>query len=142
MTSTTQLIFVVSIMLAFNIGLVFFQGAVLDVNPAAEQFFDVDKSPYSNYVQNDTLIVDDSLLPVDAETVTDANSGNIFTDTYKTIKAWTQDGLKSLGFISNILRQPYGFLVDVGVPGYIALAIGVFWYLFAIIIVVSWWMGR
>ena len=141
MTSTTQMILIVSIMLAINVGLSLFQSAVLEVNPSGDQFFDVENSPYANYVQNGTLVVDDSYLPAD-DAVEGDTSGNIFTDTYKNIKSWTQQTLAPLNFVANVLKQPYGFLVDIGIPMPISVAIGVFWYMFAIIIVVSWWMGR
>jgi len=140
-TTTTQMIFVISLMLAINVGISMFQSAVLEVNPFADQFFDVENSPYANYVQNNTLIVDDSYLPSD-DSVEGDTSGNIFTDTYDKIKSWTQQTLAPLGFLSNVFKQPYGFLVDIGFPQAIALAIGVFWYMFALIIIVSWWMGR
>ena len=142
MTTTTQLITIISIMLAFNIGLTFFQGAVLEVNPSGQFFFNVSDSPYSNYVENNSLIVDDSLLPSDPEVEGDTTSGNIFTDTYKSIKAWTESTLAPLSFVANILKQPYSFLSDIGIPVSIALAIGVIWYMLALIVLVSWWMGR
>jgi hypothetical protein len=141
MTTTTQMIFIVSIMLAMNIGLAMFQGAVIEVNPSGSQFFNVSESPYNNYVQNNTLIVDDSFLPTD-DSVEGDTSGNLFTDTYAKIKSWTQQKLAPLGFLANIFKQPYGFLDDLNVPKDIALAVGVLWYMLALIIVVSWWMGR
>lgn len=141
MTSTTQLIFIVSVMLAINIALSLFQGGVSEVNPSGIQFFDVADSPYANYVINGTLIVDDSYLPAD-DSVEGDTSGNIFTDTYMKIKSWTRQKLAPLNFIANVLKQPYGFFVDIGLPQQISLAVGVFWYMFALLILVSWWMGR
>jgi len=141
MTTTTQMIFIVSIMLAMNVGLAMFQGAITEANPDGSFLFDISESPYANYVQNDTLIVDSSYLPTD-DSVEGDTSGNIFTDTYDKIKSWTQRTLAPLGFLANILSQPYGFLNDLNLPSSIALAIGVFWYMLAIIIIISWWMGR
>jgi len=135
------MILIVSVMLAVNIGLSMFQSSILEVNPAGEQFFNSSNSPYGNYINNDTLVVDDSYLPSD-DNVEGDTSGNIFTDTYNKIKSWTQNTLAPFKFLSNVLKQPYGFLVDIGLPLSIALAVGVFWYMFAIIIIVSWWMGR
>jgi len=140
-TTTTQMIFIVSVMLAINVGLAMFQGAITEANPSGVQFFNVSESPYSNYVVNDTLIVDDSYLPAD-EAIEGDTSGNIFTDTYDKIKSWTQKTLAPFNFLANVLRQPYGFMRDIGLPMSIALAIGVFWYMLAILIIVSWWMGR
>jgi hypothetical protein len=141
MTSTTNLILAISVMLAVNVALVFFQGAVSEVNPSGSQFFNSSNSPYGNYVVNGTFQGDDSFLPAD-DSVEGDTSGNIFTDTYAKIKSWSQTVLAPFKFLSNILGQPYGFLKDIGLPMSIALAFQVFWFMFAIIIIVSWWMGR
>lgn len=141
MTSTVKMVSILLIMLAINIGLSMFQGAVLEVNSSSAVFFDTDSSPYSKYVQNDTLIVDDSYLPSDGDVEGDT-SGNIISDTYKSIKSWVQQKLAPLNFAVNIFKQPYGFFVDIGLPQTMALAIGVFWYVFALIYFVSWLMGR
>lgn len=141
MTSTTQMIAIVSVMIAVNAGLYFFQGGVTEINPSGPDFFNVSNSPYSKFVQNNTLLVDDSYLPSDEAIETDT-SGNIFTDTYKQIKSWVQEKLAPLNFIPNILKQPYGFLKDMGLPVEICLVVGVFWYMLALITLVSWWMGR
>ena len=124
MTSTTQLILMVSVMLAMNVGLSLFQGGITEVNPSGELFFDVADSPYAHYVTNDTLVVDSSYLPTD-DNVDAESTGNVFTDTYASIKSWTQQKLAPLNFVANVLKQPYGFLRDIGVPVQIALALGV-----------------
>jgi len=141
MTSTTQLIFIVTIMLAINVGLTMFQGAVLEANPSGVYFFNSSDSPYANYVDGNTLTVNDSFLPQDDSVEADT-SGNIFTDTYDKIKSWSQKVLAPFNFLGNILKQPYGFLTDLKVPSSIALGIGVLWYMIALIVIVSWWMGR
>lgn len=141
MTSTMQMLWVVGVMLAVNIALSMVQGAILEVNPSGQVFFDDENSPLGRYVVNDTLIVDDSYLPQD-DSVEGDTSGNVFTDTYRSVKSWVQNTLAPLNFASNVLRQPYGFLVDIGVPAAVATAFGALWYIFAIIIVVSWWTGR
>jgi len=140
-TTTTTLIILFTVMLACNVSLAFVQDGMSEVNPSGAQFFDVDDTPYVNYYTNGSLSVNSSLLPSD-EAVEDGGSNNIFTDTYKAIKSWTSEVLKPLKFAANILKQPYGFLVDLEVPQPIALAIGVFWYMIALLIIVSWWMGR
>lgn len=141
MTSTTNMLLAVSVMLAVNVALVMFQGALLEVNPSGEQFFNTTNSPYGNYVTNNTFMGDDSSLPGD-DAVEGDTSGNVFTDTYGKIKSWTQTTLAPFKFLSNILKQPYGFLVDIGLPLAIAIAFQIFWYMFALIIIVSWWSGR
>ena len=116
------------------------QGAITEINPEVD-FFDVENTPYAKYVQNNTLTVDDDYFPDSPETEADS-SGNLFADTYNIAKSWVQDKLSPLSFVSNILKQPYGFLKDIGVPIQIALGFGVLWYLLALILLVSWLMGR
>jgi len=140
-TSTATLIILLTVMLACNISLAMVQGGISEVNPSAPVFFDVADSPYANYVVNDTLNVSDSYLPSDDSVDADA-SGNVFTDTYKAIKGWSREKLAPLNFAGNLLKQPYGFLKDIGVPQDIALAFGVLWYMIALLVIVSWWMGR
>jgi len=140
LTTTSTLITFLAVMIVVNIALAMLQGAVSEINPSIS-FFDVEDSPYAKYVQNETLIVDDSYFPDSEETEADT-SGNIFTDTYKSAKSWLQAKLAPLNFVSNILKQPYGFLGDIGVPHAIALGFGVLWYLIALLLLVSWLMGR
>jgi len=130
-------------MIVINIGLAMIQGAITEIDPTITKYgeFDATDSPYSNYVANNTLVVDDSYFPDSAETEADS-TGNIFTDTYNSAKSWLQDKLAPLNFISNILKQPYGFLKDIGFPIQIALGFGVLWYLLALFLLVSWLIGR
>ena len=127
-------------MIVINVGLSMVQGAITEINPSV-QFFDTSNTPYAKYVQNDTLNVDNSYFPDSAETEADS-SGNLFADTYNIAKSWVQNKLSPLSFISNVLKQPYGFLNDIGVPTPIALGFGVLWYLIALLLLISWLIGR
>ena len=102
-----QLIWIVSIMLSVNIGLSFVQAAVTDVNPGGPQFIDIENTPYANYVQNEQLVVGDEYLPED-DAVTASSSGNVFTDTYRSMKSWVESRLSGLGFqlIYSYRNQP------------------------------------
>lgn len=131
----------VGVMLAINVGLSLVQSGMDEVNPGGVFFFNTSNSPYANYVVNGSLAVDDGLLPGDDTVTTDA-TGNIFTDTYASIKSWTQATLAPLKFLANVFSQPYGFLNDIGIPSRVAVAIGVFWYMMMLLVIVSWWTGR
>jgi hypothetical protein len=135
------MITMVVIMLAMNVAMAMTQGALLEVNPSGEVFFDVAASPYANYASDTDILVDDSYIPQDTDIEADT-SGNVFSDTYKTMKSWVQITLEPLGFIVDILKQPYGFLTDLDVPPAIALAVGAIWYIIALLVFVSWLMGR
>ena len=141
MASTMQMISILGVMIAINIALTMVQGAILEVNPAGSQFFNVENSPYANYASNGTLLADDSYLPTNPDVEADT-SGNVFSDTYKTMRSWVEGLGNTLNFIADIFRQPYGFLRDIGLNNNIALPIAVIWYIIALIIFVSWLMGR
>jgi len=141
MTTTTQLITILTIMLTINIGMAMFQEGMQEVNPLGSTFFDVAASPYSNYASDGSLLVGTEYLPsgldVEAET-----SGNIFTDTFNTFSSWLSDKLKPLSFLTDILQQPFKLLVTGGVPVEICIFFAVLWYCFALLIIVSWLGGR
>jgi len=141
MTSTTTMITMVVIMLAMNIAMAMTQGAMLEVNPSGEVFFHTELSPYANYASDTNILVDETYLPASVDVEADT-SGNVFSDTYKTMKSWVQITLEPLNFIGDILKQPYGFLTDLDVPPAIALAVGAIWYIIALLVFVSWLMGR
>ena len=141
MTTTTQLITIVGIMLAINVSLVMLQSGIDEVNPDGVQFFEKENSPYSNYVSDQEFLLGEEYLPSDENAEADT-SGNIFTDTYKSMATWFKVKLAPLGFVGSTLTQPYGFFKDVGMPTNISLTFAMFWYLLAIILIVSWWGGR
>jgi hypothetical protein len=141
MASTVQFITIMIVMLAINVALTMVQGGITEVNPYGSYNFNITNSPYANYAANGTLLVDDSYLPAD-ESVEGDTSGNVFSDTYKTMKGWTQKAMAPLKFAVDIFKQPYGFLKDIGLNNSIALPIAVFWYIIAIILFVSWLAGR
>ena len=141
MTTTSNLIIVIGLMLIINIGLVSFQSGILEVNANATNTFELENSPYGSYIENDTLIADDSFLPETLDSDAE-DTGNIFTDTFDTLKSWFKTTLAPFKFLSSALSQPYGFLRDIGFPIPLCLAIGVLWYLLALILIVSWLGGR
>lgn len=144
MTTTTQLITMLTIMLAINISMVSFESAILDVNPSSTAFDNWDKTnnnPYGNYASDTTLLVGTELLPDNPETEGDT-TGNIFTDTWNSFKSWTEEKLAPLGFIPNTLTQPYGLLKTAGLSPMICLAFATMWYLIGLLLFVSWLGGR
>ena len=140
MSSTTQLIMVLGIMFAINIGLALFQSAITDVNSGATNTFSLTNSPINAYItgnlNNGTLNVDDSYLPQD-ETDEGDVSGNVFTDTWNSVKGWFRKTLEPLGFVTSLFSQPAGFLSDIGIPVPIAVAVGVIWYVMALLLLVA-----
>jgi len=138
-TSTSTMITLFLIMMSINVGLVLFQEGVAEYTTA--NIINISNSPYSAYVVGDSFIGNSNSLPADSDSEADT-TGNIFSDNYKTLKGWLQNTMAGFGFLSSILTQPYGFMKDVGVPIPIRLAIAVFWYGLALLIIISWLGGR
>jgi len=67
-------------MIVINIGLAMIQGAITEIDPTITKYgeFDATDSPYSNYVANNTLVVDDSYFPDSAETEADSKREHIY----------------------------------------------------------------
>jgi len=131
------------IMLSINIGLAFTQNAVEGLNSDVS-VLNESRSPLNNYytgtLESGTSLITQDLLPSD-DSVT-GDTGNIFTDTYTALKSYVTTGLDSIGFLSNVLSQPAGFLRDVNVPMPICLSIQILWSMMFIILITAWIMGR
>jgi hypothetical protein len=141
MTSTTQLITILGVMLIMNVGIVFFENGMNEINPTHTNNFNISGSPYSAYIKDNNFNLSDQYLPEDEQSEADT-SGNLFTDTFNSMKSWFKEKLAPLSFITSMLGQPYGILKDSGLPMEIASAFAMLWYLFTLLVIVSWWGGR
>jgi hypothetical protein len=139
MTSSTQLITMVVIMLSINIAMASFQNGVLELNPSAGFDFNLTDSPMNQYGVNNELTAGAELIPDNAQVEQETN---FFQDNWNLMKSWTQDKLKSVSFITDLLAQPYGFLRTIGLPDAISFGVGLLWYMVALITFVSWLAGR
>ena len=141
-TSTIAIMFI--LMLSINIALAFTQAGVTSLDPDAERFFNDSTSPYNNYIsggiENGDVTLGQDYLPSDEEVVGD--TGNLLTDTYTNAKAWLKQKLEPLGFISNLFSQPKGFLLMIGIPSSIALAVQVIWNGIMLLFLTAWILGR
>ena len=142
-TTTASITTMLIIMLMINVGLAFLQVGVSSLG-GEQDFFNVDNSPYSNYVSggiNGSSALDDSYLPSSTTSVSDSSDNfNMFLQA----KGWLQTSKLSstLGFLGNLISQPGGFLRDVGVPSPIALAFQVIWGVVFIFLIMAWILGR
>lgn len=131
-----------AITLSINFLLFFLQLAVLEVNPAhSDVILNIEDSPLGAYdpYGNYTLDEDPSLdLPEDAESVNDG--GNIFTDSWKTVKNWIS---RKTGFsyLRGIVTAFPTFLKVLNIPAALAWALGAFWYGFMILAIVMFIRG-
>jgi hypothetical protein len=109
----------------------FGQAGVNEVQ-AGTDFFTFEGSPASAYIDNEdeTPVFTrgkDDVLVQSSDTV-DADTGNIFTDLFKTVNNWFNGLEAKLGFISSIFEQPYGMLKNAGIPAPISASIALIWY--------------
>lgn len=137
MTTTTQFIMIVSVMIAVNIGLFFVQSALSEVNPSGQIIYNNAGTPLTDYASSSSLLVGDENLPENLE-VESSDTSNGFTDIYNIGKNWL-DKLKIAG---DILTQPYGMLSKTTLPTIIVVSFSALWYLIALITIVSWLIGR
>lgn len=82
------------------------------------------------------LVINTSLVDVETADSVSADTGNVFTDLFKTVKSWFNKVDSSLGVITSILTQPMGLMRDLGVPLIVVNAFGVLWYISALFAVI------
>ena len=145
MANNYSLLMMITIMVAVNIGFGLYDNAIQSYNPEFNSSID-----YSNTVVatmtlggnlSSDLIIDNELaIPASADSV-DVDSGNIFTDIYKSVTNWASRLDDKYSMITGILNQPYGFLKNIGVPIIYATAFGLLWYSILIILLVAFFKG-
>lgn len=77
---------------------------------------------------------------IETETVT-ADTGNTFTDTFESVKGWFNKIEEKFGMLTGILKQPAGFMKQVGIPQPIRVGFSIIWYSIALILVIGFIRG-
>lgn len=101
------------------------------------------KGDTTNYVMQTYNSTD---LPTEKSTV-DPSTGNIFTDTWKTLSDWVKGGVNALvnnpatQFIVAMFAGLHIFLVMCNLPSAVVFAIDFLWYAFALFMVVLFIRG-
>jgi len=80
-------------------------------------------------------------LPGGGATSISPDTGNVFTDTFTSIKTWFVDAT-GLGWILSILQGPKIILTTMGLPAAAAWAIAALWYGITLFIIVAFLWGR
>ena len=139
-----------ALMIVMGINAMLFLGqmAVLDINPSGTTFyhcedgslaqFEADGCTGSNYVLNSTDPA--SQLPSGVSSVS-PETGNIFTDTFTTIKSWFLD-TSGLSYLVSILSAPMTFLSALGLPQAFNFALGSLWYGVTLFLILAFLLGR
>lgn len=129
-----------TIMLSVNIVLYLVGGAIAAENPSYE-YASLDNSTAGQLMDSSgefTGSVDNA--QIESETVS-ADTGNVFTDTWSSIKGWFNDLEEKFGLLTGILKQPGGFMKEVGVPQPIRVGFSVIWYGIALMLVIGFFRG-
>lgn len=134
---TTALMFV----LLINVFLVLGQIAITDINPNAVNFLTEEKTPLFHFAVNGTLNetnINDKLPQ--AETVTGAETGNVFVDTWNAVKNWFLNAT-GINYVLGILSAPYNFLKAIQVPDGFAIVFGSLWYMLSLYLIINFIKG-
>jgi hypothetical protein len=140
MVSDYKAVTFLTVMLSVNVILYLVGGAIAAENPSYE-YANLDNSTagqlmdssgeFSGSVEN---------AQVESETVT-AETGNTFTDTWQSIKGWFNDLEEKFSLLTGILKQPAGFMKEVGVPQPIRVGFAVIWYSIALMLIIGFFRG-
>lgn len=125
-----------------NVLLFLGQTSIDKISTDGTQFFNYEGSwlearDSGNFTLNEEL---SGVLPESQSTV-EVTDGNIFTDTWRTLKTWLTDKIPGFDFLGRVVNGPSSFLKAAGLPSEISFAIGWFWHILSIFIFVSWIRG-
>jgi hypothetical protein len=121
------------------------QMAVLDSNPGGTQFYTCQGSILGQYEVNNCTGGSyqingenpGSQLP-SADGSVSATTGNVFTDSFLSLKNWVINSIPGLNYLVNILNAPVTFLTALGLPSAFSFAISAVWYGITLILIISW----
>lgn len=139
-------VFMLMFILAFNVFLFFGQSAVdglaASENVSSQNFFDYQDSLIGQYDTGNYTINQDIAgeLP-ESQAKVEPDTGNIFTDTFSSIKGWLLKTTGAQAFINWFTALP-NFLSVIGLPAPIVFGIGVFWHILTIYLFVTLLTGR
>ena len=94
--------------------------------------------PFTNNDLNISNIIGE--LPT-AESSVDVTTGNIFTDTFSSIKGWFLD-LPGVNMVVGIVKAPYNILKAMNISEEISFALGIFWYSISLFLIIAFFWGR
>lgn len=136
--------YILVVMLSINIILALAQGAMTSVNENATSFIQINSTPAATFTNGGLdggLSANKDDIDIATADSIDEDTGNIFTDTFKSVKNWFNKLDERFGFLTGILKQPYGFLKDIGVPIGIATGFGVIWYGLVAMLMINFFKG-
>jgi hypothetical protein len=124
----------VLVTLCINLMLFFSQIAIEELNPSA-RVFDRSSTLLNAPDQGGGVIGEDAqnILPSSGSSVS-ATTGNIFTDTFTSIKGWLLDDFGGKYFVGFLFAVP-NFLKAMGLPESFAFGLSSLWYGYTVVLV-------
>lgn len=140
---TLALVFV----LTLNVLMMLAQASIMDMNPDGTQFYNREGTLLESFnkgeLDGDPILDTQSTTGVlpEAEGTISATTGNLFTDTFASIKNWfaKQTGL---AYLSGIVSAPYNMLKAMHLPNAFVYAMGTLWYGITLFLIVSFFWGK
>lgn len=132
----------VILILSVNVVLFLAQASMLEMNPSGNTVFNCTGSTMAALSDCGNSLEQNpqSTLP-EGNTGVDPTTGNIFTDSFSSVKNWLIDAT-GLDYVFSMLSAPKDILEFVGVPAPIAFVVGVLWYGTTLFIIISFMFGR
>lgn len=138
---TVSAVFVICLNVIMWLG----QASALAINPAGPVYFTAEGSILEQSTLDPNGVVDSNAfldeLPSSQSSINVNDETNIFTDIFNNILDWVKStpGIK---YIYSILAAPYNILKIMNLPNQFVWAIGTFWYLASLFIVLAFLWGR
>lgn len=132
-----QLVITLVIILAVDVLLMFGQVATNEIaneyNLNGPNFFEFDKSFISQFDQgNYTVLTNSSGVIPEASDSVSTETGNIFTDSARSIKTWLSKTTGSMvtgwNYFTSFLGGPTKYFEVIGAPTIFVFGFGAFWY--------------
>jgi hypothetical protein len=135
----TALLFVLMMNTFFFLG----QTSIEKINPDGPvSFFNYEGSWMAGKdAGNFTLNTDLSDAIPDSQSTVGVETGNVFTDTWRTISTWLKTSIPGYGFMERLVNGPNYFLKAAGLPVEISFVLAWMWHMLAIFLFIAFIRG-
>lgn len=142
-SSTGNLTTLLIVMLTIDLMFLLSNVAIDNLNPSGQDYFRYNESFLSsvdsgNYNLNQSAY--SSVIPQTESGIT--TEGNLFTDVFRTVKSWFGSVETTISYFIRFLGGPVFYLNDINAPRILVYAIGSFWYLISLWLLISYLFGR
>ena len=133
--------------IALNVLMFLTQTAMLDLNPDGSICYNVEGSIIGETMvgQGNGSVADTSALadlPGSQGTVVSSEgSTTVFTDIFNNILSWFKSA-PGLKYVYGVVSAPYNILKCMNLPSVFVVAIGTFWYMITLLVLVAFLWGR